>query len=244
MSFFQWLGRIGVTSHPGGWAATERLLAHLKPKAGELAIDLGCGYGRTLTYVAEKFGTQVIGVDLTPSLAFQACKMLKRTGAKGYAIAADICFLPFRNETFQVAWAESVFVFLPKHEAFAEVARILKPEGRFGIIELTWRNEPLPEYCEQTRKFLEVPRYEVLTINEWADALVQAGFEVIVAEKLPSHSLPSPLPQRLEDLKDLTKLGFGLALQVPAKKWVEGAKKITNLFRHTVPAILIVVKAK
>ncbi len=244
MSFFQWLGRIGVTSHPGGWAATEKLLAYLKPKSGELAIDLGCGYGRTLTYVAEKLGAQVVGVDLIPSLASQACERLKRTGTKGYALAANICSLPFRNETFQVAWAESVFVFLSKPKAFAEVVRILKSEGRFGIIELTWRGEPFPEYCEQTRKFLEVQRYEVLTVNEWTDALVQAGFEVIVAEKLPGHSLPSPLPQWLNDFKDLTRLGFGLALQVPVKKWVEGAKKIANLFRHTVPTIFVAVKTR
>ncbi|MCS7265327.1 MAG: class I SAM-dependent methyltransferase [Armatimonadetes bacterium] len=244
MSFFQWLGRIGVTSHPGGWAATEKLLTNLKPKKGELAIELGCGHGRTLSHVAEKFGTKVVGIDIVFPLALQACQRLIKRKAEGYAIVADICNLPFRDETFQVAWAESVFVFLPKPEAFAEVGRVLKRNGRFGIIELTWRDMPFPEYCEQTRKFMNVPRYEVLTLDQWSEAISRNGFEVRIAEKLPSHSLPSPLHQWLSDLRDLTRLGLGLALQVSFRKWFEGARDIVNLFRYTVPAIFVAVKVK
>jgi len=242
MSFFQWLGKAGITSHPGGWAATEKLLAHLNLEPDDLAIDLGCGAGRTLAYVAEKFGTKVVGVDLVPSLASQAFKRLQRKGLTGFTIVADIRFLPFRDETFNAAWAESVFVFLPKPEAFREVARVLKPNGRFGMIELTWRGEPRPEYCEQTRRFLEVQRYEVLTVQEWVEMLKSSGLEVKVAEKMPSHALPSPFLKWLNDWLDLVRLALGLARQVPVGKWWEGARKIANLFRYTVPAIFTTVK--
>ncbi len=242
MSFFQWLGKAGITSHPGGWAATEKLLAHLNLGSDDLAIDLGCGAGRTLAYVAEKFGTKVVGVDLVPSLASQAFKRLQRKGLTGFTIVADIRFLPFQNETFNAAWAESVFVFLPKPEAFREVARVLKPNGRFGMIELTWKDKPCPEYCEQTRQFLGVQRYEVLTVQEWTAMLGSSGFEVKVAEKMPSHALPSPLLKWLSDCWDLMRLGLGLARQIPVGKWREGAHKIVNLFRYTVPAIFVAKK--
>jgi len=242
VSFFRWLEQVGITSHPGGWAATERLLALLKPKPDDLAVELGCGFGRTLAYAAKKFGVQVIGVDLMPALASKACSRLKGEGVRGFTIAADICQLPFRDETFTVAWAESVFVFLPKPKAFLEVARVLKPEGRFGIVELTWRDQPHPHYCEQTRKFLGVERYEVLTVQEWVATLRSSGFSVKVAEKMLSHAPPSPLHQWLSDFWDLARLGFGLARQLPAQRWLEGAQKIFNLFRYTVPAIFIVVK--
>ncbi len=242
MSFFQWLGQVGVTLHPGGWGTTEKLLALLNLKPNELAIDLGCGSGRTLAYASEKFGVKVVGVDLVPSLASRALKRLKEKGLIGFAIAADIMVLPFQSETFHVAWAESVFVFLPKPDAFSEVARILKPKGRFGMIELTWRNEPRPEYCEQTRQFLGVQRYEVLTVQEWVAMLESSGLGVEVAEKMQSHAPHSSFSKWLSDWWDLMRLGFGLAKQVPISKWGEGARKIANLFRYTVPAIFVTVK--
>ncbi|MCS3919281.1 methyltransferase domain-containing protein [Fervidibacter sacchari] len=242
MCFFRWLEQVGITSHPGGWAATERLLSLLKPKPDDLAVELGCGFGRTLAYAARKFSVQVVGVDLMPALASKACSRLKSERLRGFTIAADICRLPFRDETFTVAWAESVFVFLPKPKAFVEAARVLKPKGRFGMVELTWRDEPHPHYCEQTKEFLGVERYEVLTIQEWVSMLRSSGFSVEVAEKMPSHAPPSPLHQWLSDFWDLARLGVGLVRQLPAQRWLEGAQKIFNLFRYTVPAIFIVVK--
>jgi len=242
VSFFRWLEQVGITSHPGGWAATERLLALLKLKPDDLAVELGCGFGRTLTYAAKEFGVQIVGVDLMPALAFKACDRLKREKLRGFTVAADICRLPFRDETFTVAWAESVFVFLPKPEAFLEAARVLKPNGRFGMVELTWRDEPHPDYCEQTREFLGVERYEVLTVQDWVATLRSAGFAVEFAEKMPSHAPPSPLHRWFSDFWDLARLGFGLARQLPAKRWLEGAQKIFKLFRYTVPGIFVAIK--
>jgi len=242
VSFFRWLEQVGITSHPGGWAATERLLSLLKLKPDDLAVELGCGFGRTLSYAAKEFSVQVVGVDLMPALASKACGRLKREKLRGFTVAADICRLPFRDETFTVAWAESVFVFLPKLEAFFEAARVLKPNGRFGIVELTWRDEPHPDYCEQTKEFLGVERYEVLTVQEWVATLRSAGFAVEFAEKMPSHAPPSPLHRWFSDFWDLARLGFGLARQLPAKRWLEGAQKIFKLFRYTVPGIFVAIK--
>ncbi len=240
MAFFQWLERTGVTLHPGGWAATQRMLAQLQLRAGERVLDLGCGSGRTLAYVVRQFRLQAVGVDLMPALAAQSYQRVRPYG--GFALAADILRLPFRAATFDAAWAESVFVFLPKPEAFQEAARVLKPQGRLGMIELAWRSEPIPEYCEQTRQFLQVPRYEVLTLQEWSKMLQAAGFTVGYTEKLSAHAAFSPLPFWLSDTWALLRLAFGLARQVPLARWREGAVKIASLFRSTVPAIFIATK--
>jgi hypothetical protein len=46
----------------------------------------------------------------------------------------------------------------------------------------------------------------------------------------------------LSDFWDLARLGFGLARQLPAKRWLEGAQKIFKLFRYTVPGIFVAIK--
>lgn len=243
MAFFDWLSRAGVTLHPGGWAATERLLSYLQLRRGELVVDLGCGSGRTLAYAAQRFGVRTVGVDLMSSLAVQALHHLRSEGIpNGMAVAADIVRLPFRDEVFPFAFAESVFVFLPKPEAFAEVARVLKAGGRFGMIELTWRDKPLPDYCQQVRRFLKVPRYEILSADEWISVLQVVGLTLQVAEKLPSHILPSSLLRQVSDMTDAMRLAWGLLRQVPVRQWQEGWREIVGLFRYTVPGIFVAVK--
>lgn len=243
MAFFEWLSRVGVTLHPGGWATTQRLLAHLPLGEGKLVADFGCGAGRTLVYVAQRYKVSVIGVDLMPSLAAQACQRLRVRGiTDDFAVAADICRLPFWDEVFHVAFAESVFVFLPKPNAFMEVARVLKSGGYFGMIELTWRNEPNPEYCEQVRKFLDVPHYDVLSMSDWMQMLMQAGLQVGIAEKLPSYALSLPMLQLFSDFWDVTRLALGLLRQVPLRKWQEGFREVVGLLRYTVPGIFVAVK--
>ncbi len=241
MAFFDWLGQAGVTLHPGGWAATLRLLSLLQLRSGERVLDLGCGSGRTLAYVVRWFHIQAIGVDLVPALAAQSCRRVRQAGT-GFALAADIGHLPFRSQTFHAAWAESVFVFLPKPEAFLEVARVLRPGGRFGMVELTWRGDPFPEFCEQTRHFLGVPRYEVLTVQEWCALLQASGFSVQHSEKLTSRPLGVLPHYWLNDASDLARLLVGLLRQIPIRLWKEGAKEIVNLLRYTTPAVFIATK--
>ncbi len=241
MAFFDWLGQAGVTLHPGGWAATLSLLSLLQLRSGERVLDLGCGAGRTLAYVGQRFHIQAIGVDLVPALAVQSCRRVRQTGT-GFALAADISYLPFRSQTFHAAWAESVFVFLPKPEAFLEVARVLRPGGRFGMVELTWRGDPFPESCEQTRRFLSVPRYEVLTVQEWCALLQTSGFSVQHAEKLSTHPLSVSPRYWLNDASELARLLIGLLRQIPIRLWAEGAEKVVNLLRYTTPAIFVATK--
>ncbi len=110
------------------------------------------------------------------------------------------------------------------------------------MIELTWRDKPRPDYCEQMLRFLKVPRYEVLNLDGWISLLQGVGLTLQVAEKLPSHALPSPLPQLVSDMTDAMRLAWGLLRQVPLRQWQEGWREVVGLFRYTVPAIFVAVK--
>ena len=112
--------------------AVERRLigAMARPRAGESAIDLGCGTG-SYTYWLHKLGLSVTGVDLSE-------KMLEVARRKGDGrvpfIRADVTHLPFPPDSYDLALANATLEFVadPK-AALREAYRVVKPGGRVVV---------------------------------------------------------------------------------------------------------------
>ena len=84
---------------------------------GKQVVDIGCGYGRNRELV-ERLGGQWVGVE-----PFEG-------GA--HTVVASAEDLPFENARFDVAIMDAVLEHIPNvGKAFAEVARVLKPGGKF-----------------------------------------------------------------------------------------------------------------
>ncbi len=58
--------------HPGGFAATEKLLGLCQIDKDKRVLDIACGKGTTSILIAKKFGCKVIGVDISPELIEEA----------------------------------------------------------------------------------------------------------------------------------------------------------------------------
>lgn len=105
-------------------------------RGAESLLDIGCGEGQ-ISRLASAIGVpRVAGID--PTWA-QITEAAKRGGGPLYARsgAAD---LPFATASFDVAVACLVFEHIHRvDDAIAEVARVLKPQGRF----LFFLNHPL-----------------------------------------------------------------------------------------------------
>jgi ubiquinone/menaquinone biosynthesis C-methylase UbiE len=109
------------------------LIAALAPRPGERALDIGCGTGRLGDYVAGLVapGGEVVGLDPLPlRIDIAARKNARFTASVGRA--EDLSrFVP---ESFDVAYMNSVFHWVEdKPKALAEVRRVLKAGGRFGV---------------------------------------------------------------------------------------------------------------
>lgn len=96
---------------------------------GKMVLDAGCGCGRFLA-VAAGMGAQVIGVDGS-TFALRAAA----ENAKGATLVqADLLSLPVRDASVDVAFSIGVLHHTANpREAFNEVARTVKPGGKFAV---------------------------------------------------------------------------------------------------------------
>ncbi|MDQ3385121.1 MAG: class I SAM-dependent methyltransferase [Actinomycetota bacterium] len=99
-------------------------------------LDVGTGEGQVARLAVAGEATRVVGVDPTPAQVLEAAA---RGGGPAYARAAAAA-LPFPAARFDAVVACLVFEHIEAvDEAIAEVARVLRPGGRF----LFFLNHPL-----------------------------------------------------------------------------------------------------
>jgi ubiquinone/menaquinone biosynthesis C-methylase UbiE len=127
--------------HLGGKQATNTLLETCRLDAESLVLDVGCGPGNTAILIGQKYGSQVLGIDISEVMVAQAKDRARRHGLTDKVAfrAANIFWLPFEDDCFDIVIVESVLTTLPgdKQQALMEMVRVLRPGGRIGINETT-----------------------------------------------------------------------------------------------------------
>jgi SAM-dependent methyltransferase len=97
-------------------------------------LDVPCGYGRYLIPISKNH--DAVGVDLSQSL-LKRCKQNIIENKLGTGLVrADIRYLPFRNDTFDVVLClNSLYYLEPKRwpEIFTEISNILSKDGEFEL---------------------------------------------------------------------------------------------------------------
>jgi ubiquinone/menaquinone biosynthesis C-methylase UbiE len=114
----------------------RRLAQSLAPAKGQTLVDLGCGHGGTSLWVAKQFGLKVVGVDLSPGgvalATAQAVEMGMTDDAKFKV--GDVTATGLADASCDAAISLDVIIYVPdKEAAMKEVARIIRPGGRFGF---------------------------------------------------------------------------------------------------------------
>ena len=59
---------VGITKHLGGFAATDELLSRCHIEDAKEILNVGCGIGVGVAYIARKFGCWVVGVDISEKM--------------------------------------------------------------------------------------------------------------------------------------------------------------------------------
>jgi ubiquinone/menaquinone biosynthesis C-methylase UbiE len=132
---------IGFVTLGREWAFRQRIadLARLEP--GECVLDVGCGTG-TLAMVAKQCVGEmgsVSGIDPSPQMIARANgKAVRRNLAIDFRVGV-IEQLSFTDQSFDVVLSTFMMHHLPddlKRRGLAEIARVLKPEGRLLVLDM------------------------------------------------------------------------------------------------------------
>jgi SAM-dependent methyltransferase len=127
--------------------ATPVLRADLKP--GEIVLDLGCGGGLDLALAARAVGPtgRAIGIDMADAMVERATATVQALGY-GWAEAhvGHAKTLPLVDASVDCVVANGILNLSPdKSAVLTEIARVLKPGGRFVLAETTLRHELPPD---------------------------------------------------------------------------------------------------
>lgn len=165
-------------AHIGFLTLTEarRLLDLLQPS--DTIVDVACGGGGPGLWMAKESGADLIGVDPSAAGLVTARQRAANTGlgerSRFQVGSFEQTELP--DDTADVAMTIEAFQYAPdKRAALAEFARVLRPDGRVGIV--CFEVDPA--------KAAGLPVLGVDPVPDYAPLLEAAGFVVEAYEETP-----------------------------------------------------------
>lgn len=213
----RWL--LGDSFHPGGAALTSRLIESLGVGAGATIVDVASGPGTSALLAARQAGCDVVGLDLSEESVEAARAAAEHEGlaARVRFVAGDAEDLPFPNEIFDGAICECSFCTFPdKATVAAELARVLRPDARLALSDVTADPTAVPASLRSLDAWIACLA-DARPLAETAALLEQAGFEVEVTE---SHN--DALVELIDRIDErLRPLELGLDLLDAARRAVE-----------------------
>jgi arsenite methyltransferase len=138
---------LGESLHPGGLGLTDHLAKVIGLQRGQRVLDVASGRGISAIHLAKTVGCSVVGVDYSPPNVASSRRAASEQGVSDRVrfLAGDAERLPVEDHAFDAVIAECAYCTFPdKPAAAAEFARVLRPGGRLGFVDLL-RSGPLPE---------------------------------------------------------------------------------------------------
>jgi len=175
MNYLDMQTYVGITKHNGGFEATQELLSLCHIEDAQEVLEVGCGIGVGVAYIAKKYSCRVVGVDILEKMIEWSRRRAReeRVEDKVEFRVANVLELPFEADRFDVVLCESVLGFVEdKPRAIRECVRVAKPGGYVGLNETFWTKEPSPEIVTRVHALIGT---DIPTAATWQALWEESG---------------------------------------------------------------------
>ena len=183
----------------------------LLPSGARDVLDLGAGTGKLTTRLVER-GLEVVAVDPIAEMLELLSSALPNTPA----LLGTAEQIPLPDSHVDAVLVAQAWHWFDPERAVAEVARVLRPGGRLGLVwntrdeRLGWvkdlgriighENDPFTEEVSLPEPFTDVERHHV----EWTNYLTPQALIDLVASR--SYCITSPAEVRTRTLEQVREL--------------------------------------
>lgn len=174
---------LGDSFHPGGVPLTDRLAELLELGPGTRVVDVATGRGTSAIHLAQRWGCEVVGVDLSATNVEAAQRGAADAGVADLTtfMLGDAESVGLPAECFDAAICECAFCTFPDKQAAAvEMARLIRPGGHVGISDLT-RQGDLPAELDSLIAWVMCIA-DARPLDEYVAHLRDAGMEAVGVE--------------------------------------------------------------
>ena len=188
--------------HTGGLRASRELMELAQIRTEDRVLDIGAGLAGPARLLASALGCRVDCIELSPDYCTGAAVLNRLTGLDDRIEVHEGSALDmaFPDDSFDLAWMQNVGMNIAdKRQLYAEIYRVLKPNGRFAFQEiaagrtatsyfpLPWATDPADSFlvsAEEIRSLLGATGFVAESFEDVSDAHLS---------RTPEAGTPGPL---------------------------------------------------
>ncbi len=229
MTLDEYMASIGVDMlHPGGMRRTIELAETLGVSGSARGMDVGCGFGKSICFLAGKFGCEMVGIDISKKMIRRAIRKSakKKIKNKVNVLLGSAENIPLRDEVFDFVISEGTTVLVDKEESLKEYVRVTVHGGYVGLNELSWRKRPPEDLLEKT--YNDLQGVHPLQHENWVKLLVDSGLSDVDSKPFMYSSISLDVLISL-GIKSLAKVAFRYLTDSKIRDWTNRQE---TLFRR------------
>jgi len=236
---------------PGGIELSKKMLNALQITQRDHVIEYAPGMGLTAEMALEKNPASYVAIEKDPVFA-QALGKGLLSGPNRRCIVGDAATpLNFPDHSASVIYGESMLtIHSPetKNLMMKEIFRMLKPNGRYAMQEITILPEGLDEMTSKTmlHEIIKAVRHPAWpnTIEQWHELLDLNGFEIIEEFQRPVLLLE---PERLledEGAESALRFSWNVIDNEVAVKRIRKIRTVFQRYRENLCGYCVVCRKK
>ncbi|XP_070565546.1 uncharacterized protein [Ptychodera flava] len=170
---------------PGGLERAKECIKMLALKPGQKVLDVGCGIGGAAFHMAETYGVEVLGVDLSCNMIEIAMERAAASKTENLQVQFEVCDVTRRDfdpNAFDVIYSSHMIVHIAdKSSLFASLLKWTKPGGKLLISDYYCGNPE--DHSEDFKEYVKQRGYTICTTAEFGELLSSAGFINVKVEE-------------------------------------------------------------